>query len=272
MILAHATAHTNSLYHEWGLMSALIGVVVVLLPILWWLHRMKPDRTNRAAVRVHSVLVGMFQKTVLQESRKIFGLIQEHLPYSLSQVDSNDPKPSRFDKLFQELRDFDAHNPDRNHYRKGLEDAFSEAIIDEVDKLLQIAESPSAGDVEERANPTGLRVSFEGETEQKLTFIAEKTVRANRMQRTCYRAKRWTFRFAATTAAAAALVIPGLFVDAQWAFLTLVVLLLVFVATLVAGIMAWVRFHGCQQWFDETAERYRTPEDWMGELASTRTK
>ena len=273
MILAQAATHANSFYREWGLIYAAIAMCAVLLPGLGWLFRMKmPPTITEALTKIHSVLAGLFQQTVVQESRKIFRLIQEHLPYSLSQVDSIHPQTSAFDKLCQELRELDEHNPDRDHYRKGLERALSGVIVDEVEKLLQIAEAHSTGDVEERANPTGLRVSFEGETEQKLTLIAEKTVRANRMERTLYRTKTWTFRLFATTAAAAALVIPWPFVDAQWAFLTIVVLLLVFVGAFVAGILGLVRFHNCQQWVEETARRYRVPEDWMGELARTRTK
>ncbi len=278
MILAQTATHSNSLYHEWGLMSALIGVVAVVLPILWWLHCMKTDRMIQAVIRVRSVLAGMFKQTVVQESRKIFRLVQTHLPYSLSQVDSIDPQPSAFDKLCQELGALaTANEPDRDHYRKGLERAFSGVIIDEVEKLLAIAESQSAGavkgcDKKGGDNPTGMLASFEGETERKLTFIAQKTGQANKTERTFYRTKAWTFRLFAAAAILAFLAMPGLFCDLKWAFRASAGLLLVCLGTLVTGIMAWVRFHSCQQWFEETAERYRAPEDWMGELARTRTR
>lgn len=158
MILAQATTDAYSFYQQWGMMALPIAVVVAVLQLLWRLHSMKTHRMVQAARRVRSVLAGMFQQTVVQESRKILLLVQTHLPYSLSQVDSIDPRPSAFDKLLRELRDLDEHEPNRDHYRKVLEDAaFSKIIFDEVEKLLQIAESHSAGTVGGCDNPTGLR-------------------------------------------------------------------------------------------------------------------
>lgn len=273
MILAQATTHANSLYHEWGLMSALIGLVAVLLPILWWLHRTKADRMRQAALTVRSVLAGVFQQTVVQESRKILQTVKTHLPYSLSQVDSIDPQPSPFDKLCRDLRDLDEHEPNRDHYRKVLEHAaFTKIIFAEAEKLLKIAESHSAATRGGYDNPTGLRASFEAETEQKLTFIAQKTVKANKTERAFYRMKAWTFRLFAAAAVAAFLAMPGLFFDTNWANWTSASFLLASPGALVAGIVAWARFHSCQTWFEETAERYRSPEDWLGELAGTRVR
>lgn len=272
MILAQTITPPNSLYEAWGLLAMPIPVVVALLALLWRLYCMKTDRTTENALRVRSVLAGMFQRTVLQESRKILRLVQTHLPYSLSQVDSPDPQPSAFDKFCRELRDLDKDELNRDHCRKMLERTLSQVIIDEVEKLLQIAESHSAGIVEGRGNPTGLRASFEGETERTLTFIAQKTVQANNTERMFYRTKTLTFRAFAFSAIAGVLAIPGLFLVEKWAYWTTVAFLLVMAATLVAGIMAWVRSYRCQQWFEDKAERYRVPEDWMSELAGTRTK
>lgn len=272
MILAQATTHANSLYHEWGLMSTLIGLVAVMLPVLWWLHRTKTDRTVEDKLRVRSVLAEMFQQTVFAESRKIFQLVQSHLAYSLSQVDSIDPQPSAFDKLCRELRELDEQKPDRNHYRAGLERAFAQVVIVEVEKLLQVAESHSASSDEGRNNPTGLRVNFEGETERKLTFLAQQTVRTNKTERTFDGTRVWAFRLFASAAIAAVLVIPGLFWDTKWADWACTAFLAVTAGTLVAGIVAWIRFHNCQRWFEVTANRYRTPGDWMSDLARTKTR
>lgn len=272
MILAQIATHDNPLYQQWGLLAAAIGVCAVLLPLLWGVLRMKTQDTDHALLKIRSLLAGMFQQTFVEESRKVFQLVQTRLPYSLSQADAIKPQRSAFDLLCDELRELDMSKPDRDRYRKGLERALSGVIVAEVEKLLQIIESNSGGEVEGSPDPYGLRVSFEGQTERDLTFIAMKTAEANRTMGVFYQMKTWMFRFFAITAAAAALAIPWIYVDAKWAFIAFVVSSLVFVASIVCAIFASVKFHRCQGWLEDTAARYRTPKDWLAEAARTRIK
>lgn len=233
---------------------------------------MKTDSLTAKVLLVRSVLVRMFQQTVVDESRKIFRLVEVHLPYSLSQVDDKNARPSAFDRLAQGLRQLDESEPDRYKYRQVLEDALSKIITDEVNKLLNIAEANTVGVVTENGNPTGLRVSFERETERKLSFIARKTAQANRKERGFYKGKTWAFRLLTTSVISAVLVTPFVFFNQEWAQQASVIFLILWVSALVSGLVSLVVFHTCQTWLEECSERYKSPEDWFAELIQHRAK
>ncbi len=42
----NATEHLNPLFHEWGLIVAMVGVIVLLSPFVWWHVRMDCKRIN----------------------------------------------------------------------------------------------------------------------------------------------------------------------------------------------------------------------------------
>ena len=99
MILAQATTHANSLYHDWVVVAASWGLCVPLLAGVWWLLKLKSAETSESALSIRSALAGLMESTFHIEALKVFELIDEHLPIALSQEDAKNARVSAFDRL-----------------------------------------------------------------------------------------------------------------------------------------------------------------------------
>lgn len=252
MILAQATTHANPLYQEWGLIVAAWCVCVPLFGCVFWLLKLKSKKITDSALNIRSILAGLMEQTFQIEALRVLELIDDHLPYVLSQVDADNPRASAFDRLCLGLRDLDANEPDRVKYRTLLELALSRIISTEAKKLL-------AG-----PTPTRLRFSFRHETERMLAYIAAQTTRSRKRERGYHRATKWTTIFFVTAIIAAFLAAPWVMVDATWAFLLDAVCLSVFLLAVVAGCASLLVVAVCQTWITTHAE-WRV-EDWLNDL------
>ena len=270
MILAAVEAHANCLYHEWGLVGAVLGACVVLLPALWWLGSMKSHVATAAVLEIRSGLSSLFRETVVGEALRICQLVDDHLPSALSQVDDLNPKPSAFDELCRGLRELDDEQPDRQLYAALLKNALGGVMIGEVRRHLMMAGAESGGAAGGQGSRTGLRVAFEGDTELKLTFIAKKIALASRKERLFYCSKRWALRLFGISGVTGFLVCAVVLVDHLWAYRVGLVLLSAFFLAGAAGVFALLLLLRSQGWLEETAKRHRTPEDWKRELAQQR--
>ncbi len=249
MILAQTTTHANSLYHEWGLITAAWGLCVPLLGGVWWLLKLKSEETSASALRIRSRLAGLMERTFHIEALKVFELIDDHLPYALSQVDAENARASAFDRLCLGLRELDADEPDRGKYRSLLEHALSGIISTEAKKLLG------------GATPIGLRFSFRHETERLLAYIAEQTTRSRKKERAYARATFWTTAFFISAPIAVFLGSPCVMFDTTWAFYLGAICLSAFVAGVVAGCVSLLVVAACQTWITRRAG-WRN-EDWL---------
>ena len=241
MILAQATTHTNSLYHEWGLISAALGFCIPLLGGVWWLLKIKSEETSDSALKIQSGLAGLMERTFHIEALRVLGLIDDHLPDALSQVDVKDARPSAFDRLCLGLRVLDLDEPDRNKFRALLERALSGIISAEAKKLLT------------GASPTGLQFSFRHETERLLVYIAEQTARSKQNLRTYDRATSWATRLFIVGPIATLLATPWVMIDALWAYYLNVICLSVFGLASGLGLFSLLRLAVCQNWLKKRA-------------------
>lgn len=267
MMLALAQAHANAVYHEWGLVAVVVVIFATLMPLLWWLLRMKTEDTTVAALRIQSALASLFQRTVLDEVEKVFLLIEDRLPVSLSQADDVGAEPSAFDRLCVALRGLDLEDPDRQQYARILEDELADSIATEVKKLLMITKASSVVRPGGRASPRALPMSFEQDTERKLAFMATKTVEVKRKVRRFWAAKRWAFGLFGVCAIAALLSALAVLVDHQLAFRVWVALVGLLVASGLGAVASLIVFHACQSWLGETGQRSQSSDAWQHELA-----
>ncbi|MCH8047191.1 MAG: hypothetical protein IID44_26105 [Planctomycetes bacterium] len=274
MLLAQGPnqAHANSLYHEWGLLSSILGLCALIFGGLWWLLCLDSRGTTADALKVRSVLAGMFQQTIVEGAVAIFDLIDNHLPYALSQVDNPNARPSVFDRLCERLKEFGAVEKNRDGLREVLEDNLSGVVINEVRKLLRLAEEIAPGEPSTHPNPTGLRISLEGDTERRLGFIAQKTVTSNKMERDVRRSRWCAFASFACAIASGLFVSPWTFIDAEWAFSVTVAFLALFSGAVILGLAFLLWFYRCRNWLEDKAARYPTPRDWFGELSQHRVR
>lgn len=256
MILGQVLTHANSLYHEWGIITAAAGLLVPLLGAVLWLLKLKAEQITQSVLSIRSGLASLMERTFHIEALKLIELIDDQLPSALSQVDADNPRPSAFDRLCLGLRDFDPNEPDRVQYRTLLEFAISGIITTQAKKLLGATA------------PTGLRFSFRYETERILAYIATQTNRSIRKQRAYDKATVWAKRFPIAALIAAGVATVWLFFDTTWSFYLNAICLSAFLAAVVAGCVALFIVAGCQAWITTRAE-WR-PEDWLDDLDRTR--
>lgn len=258
MILAQATTHANSLYHEWGLIAAAGGLCVPLLGGVAWLLKQKSEEITECSLRIRTGLAGLLERTFHTEALRVFELIDDHLPFALSQVDAKNPRPSAFDMLCLGLREINPDEPDRDRYRSLLKLALSGIISTEARKLLG------------GATPTGLRFSFRHETERILAYIAEQTTRSRKKERAYDKATCWAKRFLIAALIAASVGSIWVMFDTTWAFYLNAVCLSAFLGAVVAACVSFLVVLECQTWIG-TRVGWQV-DDWLDDLDRSRQK
>lgn len=253
MILSQAVSHTNSLYHEWGLIAAVLGLCVPLLGGVWWLLKLKSEDTIAAALKIRSSLAELMERAFHVEALRIFRMIDEQLPRALSQDGSDNPSPSAFDRLCAGLKKLDLDEPDRGNYRDLLEHALSGIISTEAEKLLG------------GATPVRVRFSFDFETERLLAYIAKQTALTRAKQKIYETATSRTTKLFTVAPLAALLGTPWVAFDALWAFYLSGILMLIFLASGAGGLLSLLQLATCQNWLTTRAAWSR--EDWFSDYA-----
>ncbi len=257
MILAQATlqaiTHANSLYHEWGLIAAAWGLCLPLLGGVWWLLKLKSEEITASALKIQSSLAGLMERTFHLEALKVFELIDDQLPYALSQVDAENARASAFDRLCLGLRDLDPNQPDRGKYRSLLEHALAGIISTEARKLLG---GPT---------PAGLRFSFRHETKRLLAYIAEQTTRSKKKERTYSKATSRTTALFIVAPIAVLLGTPCVVIDQLWAFYVNAIFLSIFIVVTGLGLLSLLQLAICQNWITQHA-RWKL-ETWLEDFS-----
>ena len=264
--------HANSLYFEWGFLAVIAPFCIALFAGLWWLLRFDTRPSKKHGLEVRSVLASMFQKVITQGAIRLFELINNQLPYALSQVDDATPTPSVFDKLCEKMKGVDSISEDRDAFREALEHSLSDAILAEIKKHLHIADVSASGEPRPNPNPTDPRFSLEGETERRLSFIAEQTLLSNRMERGVNRWLSFAFRCFACAFVFGMLCIPCFLIDTDWAFVVLLTSGAISIIAVIAGAVCLVLFDNCYRWLDWNAHRCKSPDDWFVEMSQHRAR
>lgn len=265
MILAQTMTHDNSLYQQWGLTTAVLGLCVPMLGGVLWLLKLKSEHTLEAGLKIRSKLAGLLERTFHLEALRIFELIDDQLPIALSQASAENPRASAFDRLSQGLREIDAEQPNRDKYRDVLENALSRIISKEARKLLRTAEATSEKATEGGAHPTVLRFSFGHETEKILAYIAEQTTLSKKKQTAYEQATGWATKLFIVSTIVGLLHSPGVFIDTTWAYYFVVICLVVSAAAATGGMTSLLVVAVCQNWI--TGRAGWQVKDWLRDLS-----
>ena len=257
----------NPLYHEWGLFAALLGLCLPLVGVAIALHRAGMHDVKRAILKIRSDLASLFQKTVIQESKRILSRADDQLPSILSSIDRTTSLPSAFDRLCLGLKKIDPKDPDKDEYRHLMESALSGVISGATRQLLCDAEEAA----ERQLKNVKLEVSFEGRTQQDLTFIAGKTAELNKKVKILFRSRLTSRYLLLASGAAGLLAVPTLFLASLSAYYLGVTLLICFALLGAGGLIEFALFGSCKSWLVDTKDRYKGPQDWYEELANYRT-
>lgn len=265
-----ASPNANALYHEWGLMAAILAACVPLLGCVLWLVKTKRDPIRVAILEIRSALSRVFQDTVLDEALRVFQLVDDHLPYALGEPRSGSTRPSAFDQLCGALRGRDEDSDDRVGHTLLLKNALSGIIVDEVKRLFMLSKADTKRSPDSASHLRGLQVSFEGSTEISLEFIAKRIALASGREAAFYRSRSWAPILLVSAAICGLLFCPTVFVNHQASFWTGVGLLAASGICVIAGLVLCLVLHCSASWLEDTAADCKKPGYVEKELAASR--
>lgn len=261
MILAQTATHLNPLYHEWGHVPTVVALMTATIAGVVWILKQNSDDTRDAGVKIRTMLTGLLEHTFRIEMLRIFELIDDLLPYALSQVGADNPHPSAFDRLCVGLREIEPGDPNRVKYQALLEQALSKIIIGSAKKLLDDTETPLEPDAKVRTPPTRMLFSFKHETDNLLAYIAKETTRCKKKEHSFRNGKLWATRLLITAVIALILALPWVRLDTKWAYWLETGFEFGGYAAGVAGLASLYVVFSCQHWIAEHAKWGR--KDWL---------
>lgn len=160
-----------SFFCNWGLLGAVIPVLGALAALLHNTWKEDPDVRN-AVLSLEQVASAYFVQAILEEARRVFVVIDSHLPFALSQEGDPNAKPSRFDYLCQSLRRMsDADLDNRAKYANFLKECMSGVIFDCGKRILDGIRS--SGGSNRVLNPTMARFGLEEDAFHSFSTVAE---------------------------------------------------------------------------------------------------
>jgi hypothetical protein len=186
--------NANPYYQNWTHIGFAFAFGIAIISALINIRAKEDMGLSKLTLSLKSQISSLFMKTVIDEAILLINMIDEHLPYSLSQAWSKNPTTSRFDYFCGQLKSLslDPSQDDysqedkvkctRDQYAGIIKDSFSGLLKDEVEKLVRIVSlGPRLNDTS--YNSTGIRYGLEGETALKFDFIARKMASVERWHR-----------------------------------------------------------------------------------------
>jgi hypothetical protein len=211
--VASNTVIVNPYYREWNLLTAIAALLSIGAAAVVWFLKHKPQEVERCVLKARSNLSARFQITVVDEVRRLLRLLDDRLPYVLTQRRDDSPGPSRFNSLCAQLAQLDLEDPDRDKYYYIVNDSLGGAITQAMDTFLdQVQGSLVAG-----STATGIRFAFEQSTEKTLEFIATETSKVSKRLRRFRLGRRMTRWGAGLTGLCIFPAATGLFFNMRWA-------------------------------------------------------
>ena len=212
------TASGLMVYGQWPLLTALVAIVGALCKLLHIVWKNEHRDIDGARLSLEQVSSAFFVAIVLQEARRVFAIVDDHIPLALSQSRSPNPGVSRFDNFCQSLRAIPADElNDRGKYANIIKESFGRIIADSAERLIDAMSSAGATASNVVLNPTTARFSLEGDGFLNFAGVAEFDYENRRIE-TRYR-RVWTsvgmFSFLGIISGIGLL--AGIVIDVPWA-------------------------------------------------------
>lgn len=151
-------------YGQWPLLTALVAGVGALCKLLQVVWKNEHRDVDGARLSLEQVSSAFFVAIVLQEARRVFAIVDDHIPLTLSQAKATNPSVSRFDYFCQSLRSIPADElADRGKYANIIKESFGRIIADSAERLIDAMASAGSTASNAVLNPTTARFSLEGD-------------------------------------------------------------------------------------------------------------
>lgn len=222
--------------------------------------RSSTEKIELTYLQAKEALSILFIHTVIDEARRLFRLVDDHLPTALAQASTKNPQISRFDYFCRSLRKIGEEELDERggKYFEIIRDSFSRIVLDQIDRLLQAAQERDSPLSDDLINPTGIHYQLEGATDLTFRFISVFSAR-------CHRRKRRTgiARIVGLIAFVVVFIcwvamLPFFFVEAAWAETSMFYCLLAGIVAFVVGVLSTLTLEVNQYLLGELALAFRS--------------
>ena len=160
----------SRLFLHGGMIAGTISAIIALSTAIYFLFRSQHRDLEATALALNQIASTEFERVVLRESRRVFLLVDEHLPPLLSQSASEKSRQSRFDQFCDAIKKIPTDQLDnRGHYSEIVKLHLGSIISDNVASLLDSLDTNDPAPQHEMLNPTRARFGLEGDT--FLTFV-----------------------------------------------------------------------------------------------------
>jgi len=164
----------HSYYHVWGFVGVVLTAIVALLGFCYWLATAAHKDVTSAQGSLEQTTSAFFVNIILSEARRVFSIVDDHLPLHLSQEKSLEVKKSRFFMFCQTVRTIPEEQLDnRGKYTGIIVEQLGRIISDNASTLLDAMRATDASTQNQLLNPSGARFSLEGDGFLGFVFISK---------------------------------------------------------------------------------------------------
>jgi hypothetical protein len=161
-------------FQQWALFAVTVAALVGLCKLTYVVFTGEHRDVVAARLSLEQVASAFFVRLVLQEARRLFSVIDDHLPLALSQSQAAKPELSRFDHFCKSLKDIPAEElDDRGKYANVIKECFGRIISDSAGCLFDAMASAGTSSSSSPLNPTSARFSLEGDGFLNFAGVAE---------------------------------------------------------------------------------------------------
>lgn len=250
------SAASNPLLHEWDLLAGLVAALLLVVQAVYVVYRRKPRDVTSSYLKIRERLTGVFQQSLIEESRAIFAAIDEELPYALVErtdtsyllgalkgrdlsasvdsdtaidppdeqdIDAPVPEPSgtRFDILAYGIARLSEDDDQHVVLRALLQNALGGILVGRVNNLLTGAEKAAQARIagaEPDLGSTRLNITFAESTVEKLVMLADSMRETRRHRQYFFRGRNYTTIIAPVALVVVLLCLVSMLIDTRWAY------------------------------------------------------
>ncbi len=237
----------------------MVGLTVPALGVVWRLMQMKHTDITSTELRIKSELSRSFQRTVLEEARTIFRLIEGNLFTALGEEIGVGTPKTRFDHLVGELRKVPVEESEKSEHGQiigALKETLSGILITQTEKLFDDVKIGIVGKstwIDALSNPRRIGFAFDGTTEKALSALAKELEQANRRVRWYSRMRNTAIISLSLVGLVGVLIVPALAFNYEWAEWVAKGCIVVFSLGALLGIIALVMIYFIRRWLDRRA-------------------
>ncbi|MDP8238935.1 MAG: hypothetical protein P9X24_07585 [Candidatus Hatepunaea meridiana] len=261
----------NPFFNQWGAPIVCTALLGLCSPIYLWLIKQNKSDIQMSLVSIKSSLSKLFQSVIIEEVSKIFELISDSFPTSISQADKSLPHKSKFDVFIKQvynIEEIDEESPIRRYIAQVLQKNFGDILKEHLVKMIGIIKKEcEGGDSHSNNSPyTELRFNFDGNIEKIIHFLAWKISQAEFHAEHHITCKDTSLKLFYISIAAIIFLTLSIVFDVVFIKYLFYLSISAFSVMIIVGIYMANKSYNSKKWIESIVEKKMTANDWLEEV------